>query len=169
VAGSAGIEGTERRTRVGNDRDAWFESSGASGDGDYPHLFTLKEARALIPRVRRWLRALQSLAQSAERVEEELGGILPTMRANGSAARASSLEQELSGVYQQMARHVQHLLERGIVLRDVVNGVVDFPSQHQGRVIMLCWQVDEDQLGYWHEADSGFLTRQPLDRLARED
>ena len=154
---------------MGNDRDAWFEPSGESGDGDYPHLFTLKEAKSLIPRVRRWLRALQSLAQSAERIEADLEAILPAMRANGSAARASSLEQELSGVYQQMARHVQHLLERGIVLRDVVNGVVDFPSLHRGRVIMLCWQVDEDELGYWHEADSGFLTRQSLDRLAGEE
>ena len=139
------------------------------GGDAYLHLFTVGEARALIPRVRRWLRALQSLAQSAQRAEEDLGQILPAMRANGSAARASRLEQELSGIYQQMGQHVERLLERGIVLRDVMNGVVDFPCLYRGRVIMLCWQVDEDDLGYWHEADSGFLTRQPLDRLPGED
>ena len=139
------------------------------GGDTYLHLYTVDEARELIPRVRRWLRALQSLAQTVQRVEEDLSQILPAMRANGSAARASSLEQELSGVYEQMGQHVERLLERGIVLRDVVNGVVDFPCQHQGRVIMLCWQVDEDDLGYWHEADSGFLTRQPLDRLGAEE
>ena len=147
---------------TGNERDPRY---GPSRGGSYPHLYTVDEARRLLPRVRRWLRALQSLAQSARRVEEELNAILPSMRANGVAGRAASLEQELSGVYEQMGEHVQQLAELGIVLRDVGNGVVDFPSLHRGRVIMLCWQIDEADLGYWHEADAGYLTRQPLDRL----
>jgi hypothetical protein len=138
-------------------------------ESDYPRLYTLNEAREIIPRVRRRLRALKSLALSAERVEQQLGEIRPSMRANGSAARASSLEQELSGVYEQMGVHVEHLLGQGIVLRDVLNGVVDFPCRHRGRVIMLCWQMDEAELGFWHEADAGFLTRQPLDRLPPDD
>jgi hypothetical protein len=134
-------------------------------ESDFPRLYTQDEARAVIPRVRRRLRALRSLAHSAERVEEQLGGIRPFMRANGSAALASSLEQELGGIYEQMGGHVEFLLKQGVVLRDVLNGVVDFPCRYQGRIIMLCWQMDEAELGFWHEADAGFLTRQPLDAL----
>jgi len=137
--------------------------------GPYHHLYTQGEARALVPRIRRRLLLLRTLARHAERVEEELGEIRPAMRANGSAARASTLEQELSGIYEQMATLVEGFLEQGIVLRDILNGVVDFPCLYQGRVIMLCWQMDEPELGFWHEASSGFLTRQPLDLLPPED
>jgi hypothetical protein len=122
----------------------------------------------MVPRVRRSLRALRSLARSAERVEQQLSEIRPAMRANGSAARASTLEDEMAAVYEQMGQHVERLLQRGIVLRDVLNGVVDFPCRYQGRVIMLCWQVDEPELGYWHEADAGYLTRQSIEHLSPE-
>jgi len=123
----------------------------------------------VIPQVRRPLRALTSLTLNAEPVEQRLEQIRPAMRANGSAAVASALEQELSGIYEQMGQIVDGLVARGIVLRDGRNGIVDFPCRYRGRVIMLCWQMDEPDLDFWHEADAGFLTRQPLNQLPPDD
>jgi hypothetical protein len=50
-----------------------------------------------------------------------------------------------------------------IVLRDPERGLVDFPSIRAGREIYLCWLVDqEDEVGWWHEPETGFAGRRPL-------
>ena len=48
------------------------------------------------------------------------------------------------------------------VLRDVDRGLVDFPSFRDGEEVLLCWQLGEDEIGWWHTLDGGFAGRQPL-------
>ena len=31
--------------------------------------------------------------------------------------------------------------------------------------ILLCWRLGEDKIKYWHEADSGYDERKPIDLL----
>jgi hypothetical protein len=49
-----------------------------------------------------------------------------------------------------------------IVLRDVERGLIDFPAIRDGQEIYLCWLLDEDEIGFWHEPDAGFAGRRPL-------
>ena len=63
---------------------------------------------------------------------------------------------------QQLRADVIDLAERDILLRDPEGGLVDFPAERDGRIVFLCWRVDEDRVAYWHEQDSGFLGRRPL-------
>ena len=51
---------------------------------------------------------------------------------------------------------------RGIVLRDLDSGLIDFPSVRDGREIYLCWIDGEDDIEFWHDLDAGFAGRQPL-------
>ena len=48
------------------------------------------------------------------------------------------------------------------MLRDVERGLIDFPAIRDGQEIYLCWLLDEDEIGFWHEPDAGFAGRQPL-------
>ena len=50
-----------------------------------------------------------------------------------------------------------------VVLRDLDRGLVDFPSLREGQEVYLCWEEGEDQIGFWHDPDTGFGGRQPLD------
>jgi len=50
-----------------------------------------------------------------------------------------------------------------IEVRDLDVGLVDFLGLREGRVIYLCWSVDEPTLAYWHELNAGYRGRQPLD------
>ena len=51
----------------------------------------------------------------------------------------------------------------GVQLKDYSQGLIDFPSMREGRVVLLCWKADEgDQLEWWHDLESGFGGRQPL-------
>ena len=54
------------------------------------------------------------------------------------------------------------LEHKGIVLRDPKRGLIDFPALHAGREVLLCWQLGEDGLEWWHLPEEGFAGRRPL-------
>ena len=54
------------------------------------------------------------------------------------------------------------LEEEGIVLRDPERGLIDFTALHNGREVLLCWQLGEDDLAWWHLPEDGFAGRRPL-------
>jgi hypothetical protein len=49
-----------------------------------------------------------------------------------------------------------------VVLRDLERGLVDFPAIRDGEEIYLCWEEGEDEVGWWHDPESGHAGRQPL-------
>jgi len=54
-------------------------------------------------------------------------------------------------------------LERlDIVVRDLDRGLVDFPALRQGEEVLLCWQLGEDEVAFWHGLEEGFAGRKPL-------
>ena len=52
--------------------------------------------------------------------------------------------------------------EAGIVLRDIEQGLIDFPGMRDGKEVFLCWRMGEDAVNYWHDPDTGFAGRRPL-------
>jgi hypothetical protein len=54
------------------------------------------------------------------------------------------------------------LEEQGIVLRDPDRGLIDFTALHNGREVLLCWQLGEEELAWWHFPEDGFAGRRPL-------
>jgi hypothetical protein len=61
-----------------------------------------------------------------------------------------------------MEEGFQDILAEGIIVRDVATGLVDFPSQREGREVFLCWIRGEERIDFWHETNRGFAHRQPL-------
>jgi hypothetical protein len=61
---------------------------------------------------------------------------------------------------------IQHILqvldEMGIQVKDLNTGLIDFPAQHNGRTVLLCWLYDEPSVQFWHEVDGGFAGRQRI-------
>ena len=60
------------------------------------------------------------------------------------------------------AEEVSWFGDRGIVVRDIERGLIDFPGRREGRQIYLCWRLGEDAVDFWHDGESGFAGRQPL-------
>ena len=58
-----------------------------------------------------------------------------------------------------MAGQVEGL---GCFLKDIDQGLVDFPYEIEDDVVFLCWQSGERQIIAWHSIDSGFSDRRPL-------
>ncbi len=70
--------------------------------------------------------------------------------------------REVAGPLVELSRAVGELEAVEVVLRDVDRGLVDFPALRDGEEIYLCWLIDEDEIGYWHEPGAGFAGRHPL-------
>jgi hypothetical protein len=85
-------------------------------------------------------------------------------RIRGRAAGNGTVEQpaQYSDALSSLRRDVTDLTERGIILRDPETGLVDFPSEREGRQILLCWRLGEDRVAFYHGPQSGFSSRRPL-------
>jgi hypothetical protein len=108
---------------------------------------------------------LHQLKASRQRVMElraRLERLTPTMRQNGHAAQAAELEQGLIAAVQRLTRLLETLTELGVLVKDMEHGLIDFPSLRDGRIVLLCWRMDEPTVAFWHEVDSGFGGRRPL-------
>jgi hypothetical protein len=127
------------------------------------YLYSVSEARELVPQLRPLIAAMQ-LEQS--RMQDEisrLNELTPAMQQNGYAAQAAHHEELILELGESIREKLDHFELMGIDVKDIENGVIDFPSERDGRVVYLCWQVDEETIGYWHEIDDGYRGRQPLD------
>jgi hypothetical protein len=41
-------------------------------------------------------------------------------------------------------------------------GLLDFPWLREDEVVLLCWRLGEEEIGYWHGMDEGYAGRKPL-------
>jgi len=58
---------------------------------------------------------------------------------------------------------VNAIQETGCVVKDLDEGLVDFPSLIEGEEVYLCWKLGEEHIAFWHGMDEGFAGRKPLD------
>ena len=47
-------------------------------------------------------------------------------------------------------------------MRDISQGLADFPAIIDGQEAWLCWRLGEPEVAYWHPTDTGFANRRPL-------
>ncbi len=129
-------------------------------------LFTYEEANYLVPWLQRTFDLLNSIQSRLESAREHLAGVQrEQQRRNGTFQRHDEI-QELHDELEQMGREVSDVVDEitgmGIIIRDVSQGLVDFPHMRDGREVYLCWIGGEESIGFWHETDRGFIHRQPL-------
>ena len=127
------------------------------------HYFTLDEARALVPRLRGLLTALQVERRQLAAAAQALQAIAPAMRSNGHGADARRHEERVAELTAAIRSKLHQIGALGIEVKDLESGLVDFPSLRDGRVVYLCWRADEPTVAFWHELDAGFAGRLPLD------
>ncbi len=120
--------------------------------------FTLAEANALLPELRVKLLRLQAmLARLREEYSEKQAELFRLSLSNGKLP-----EWEPSTIAQELHKAVDELHAMGVLLKDIDEGIVDFPHIMDGREVFLCWKMGEDRIRYYHELDKGFNARRRL-------
>jgi hypothetical protein len=134
---------------------------GVTPDADEPRHerhYTLAQATAAIPIVTDLLARMRDArdrlgdAEAREALSEAAPG-----NGGGNPGRT------VSTAFVQLRDALAQLRGLEIVLRDLDRGLVDFPAMREGREVYLCWHEGEDEIAFWHECDSGFSGRRPLD------
>jgi hypothetical protein len=122
-----------------------------------PRYWTVEEANRELPDVAAAVDRLQRLAgrlsepdaiEGFARAKAESGGGWP------------GRDVALCWMALELGMHV--LQARGVVVRDLGRGLIDFPSMRDGREVYLCWLSGEDEVSHWHEPDAGFAGRRPV-------
>ncbi|MBC8280230.1 MAG: DUF2203 domain-containing protein [Chloroflexi bacterium] len=126
--------------------------------------FTLEEANALVPWLQGKFLELELRRQQFITAQKRFDEIVHDPTKDGSTADPELAETAASvkTLSAQIEDMVQEILDQGIILRDVSSGLVDFPSQRDGREVFLCWIGGEERIEFWHETNRGFEHREPL-------
>ena len=69
------------------------------------------------------------------------------------------IAQEQVGRLNELGAEIKKI---GCELKGIEEGLIDFPSEREGRTVYLCWKLGEDTITHWHELDTGFGGRQAL-------
>lgn len=137
-----------------------------SGDPSaYSKLFTLEEANATLPLVRAIVTDLARLSRDVVERRERLSllrGSREREAADPYSAELAQIEDELEKDRSELQGYVDELRQLGVEPKNGLEGLVDFPSLMDDRVVYLCWRLGEPEVLFWHECDAGFAGRQPL-------
>ena len=129
-------------------------------------LFSLQEANALLPRVGAIVARLQEIFEQFRQFAKEQPYPAALERSNGHPLPESpavvASASEVQALRTEAEALVEEIIGMGVALKDVDQGLVDFPAVHDGRVVYLCWKQGEDEIRFWHDLDTGFAGRQPL-------
>ena len=127
--------------------------------------FTLEEAQDLVPWLEETFRAIGPLRERAIELSRKIERVELEARSNGGAEIGGVLDQHrrsLKETSDQIEAQVRAVHDRGVLVKDIEAGLVDFPIEREGREVYLCWRAGEAEVGFWHETSTGFAGRQPL-------
>lgn len=121
-------------------------------------VFTLTEARSLLPELQQLVESLRDEASILFQLRPHIDRARDKSDVDGGSPYGST--------YLTHAFSVAHILEQieqtGVIVKDFDTGLVDFPFEYEGRIVYLCWKLGESDLLWWHEIEDGFAGRQPI-------
>jgi len=126
-------------------------------------IFTLAEAQSLLPRVRSLLAEIGAKWDHMRKLNPEVQKARDKASFDGYSQSGVEYIESVS----QLMFLIHQIKDMGVLLKDADRGLCDFPYLRQGRVVYLCWQLGEDQIRYWHDIETGFAGREPLDDTDR--
>ncbi len=125
-------------------------------------LFTVDQANRTLPLVRRIVEDIVREFRLWEEGLAELDLTVPGARPDLADPRAIVLERKIERIARDLDGFQAEVEAIGIQLKDRRTGLIDFPSELDGRPVLLCWRLGEPTVQFWHDANSGFAGRQPL-------
>src|SRR2546429_8577776 len=127
--------------------------------------FTPEEANVLLAEVRPAAEELVAPRRGMAEAAAAQARLVRRIAGNGGdfdPQEPRSLEETFEREADAVARCVERLEHLGVLVKDLERGLVDFPALRDGKEVLLCWEVGEDEVAFWHSLDEGFAGRKPL-------
>ncbi|MGA2415333.1 MAG: DUF2203 domain-containing protein [Candidatus Sulfotelmatobacter sp.] len=134
--------------------------------------FTLEEAQTLVPVLESLLRTAIAGKKLMEDVEGELQALGHRIFLNGGThvdvVPLARRKAERAKAEQRAKDALAEIDSIGVQVKDLDIGLLDFPCEVDGRIVLLCWKMGETSITHWHSPEEGFAGRKPIDeRIAR--
>lgn len=127
--------------------------------------FTPEEANAVLPEVRTLTERMVARRRALAVATVRHARVASKIAGNGGGVNPHEVD-ELNGAIDNEARAVAQCVEElnalGVQVKDLDEGLVDFPAWNGDEEVLLCWRLGEDEVAFWHEAHEGFAGRKSL-------
>jgi len=134
--------------------------------------YSVPEVNAVLPRVREAFTCVMQL-------RAQLKPIYRRLELADAAPDRSDFDIVLPGVAPEVLRdraafkamiemlndELSTIADLGGNVKDLDTGLVDWRALRHGEDILLCWRFGETEIGFWHDMETGFAGRRPVDEL----
>lgn len=134
-------------------------------DGKRMKYFTIEEAERSLP-------VVDKLLSKAQRLSDKIAWLLET---NDVIFEVSSDEgfhyfvteqvkvnKQFHRLYYQFYRTIEELDALGVVVKDIEEGLIDFPFKVRNDDAFLCWRQGEGKIKFWRSADDEMDDRRQI-------
>lgn len=129
--------------------------------------FTFEEAQTLLPVLESLLRASIEGKKLIESVDTELQELAHRVFLQGglmvNVVHMARRKAEREKAIQRVKDALAEIDAAGVQVKDLDIGLLDFPCEVEGRVVLLCWKLGENGITHWHSVSEGFSGRKPID------
>jgi hypothetical protein len=134
--------------------------------------FTLDEAQSLLPVLESLLRTAIAAKKLMDEVDAELQAIAHRIFLNGGThvdiVPLARRKAERAKAEQRLRDAFGEIDSIGVQIKDLEIGLLDFPCEVEGEIVLLCWKLGEKSITHWHGEKEGFARRKPIDqRIAK--
>ena len=139
----------------------------ASPSTDMPRTFTLSEAETLLPVLESLLRSAMQSKALIEEIDAEFETVRSRIFVNGGTfvdvVALARRKAEKEKAIQRAKDAVAEIDAAGVQVKDLDIGLLDFPCQVEGEILLLCWKLGEKGITHYHSTSEGFAGRKPID------
>jgi len=122
--------------------------------------FTTNEANEALPGVIKKFEYALAKKNEVTKLEQQLQ---MSLSATDSFEEYVTQKQKLNSAITKFYESVEILENTGVVVKSIEQGLLDFPSKRFNEEVWLCWKYGETEIKFWHEKDSGFSGRKPIE------
>lgn len=134
--------------------------------------FTLDEAQSLLPVLESLLRTAMSAKKLMDEADAEQQALHHRIFLNGGMfldiIPLARRKAERVKAEQRAKDALAEIDSIGVQVKDLGTGLLDFPCEVEGKIVLLCWKLGEKAITHWHGTEEGFAGRKPIDqRIAK--
>jgi hypothetical protein len=134
--------------------------------------FTLDDAQSLLPVLESLLRTAIAGKKIMEDFEGEMQSLNHRIFLNGGThvdvVAIARRKAERTKAEQRAKDALAEIDSIGVQVKDIDIGLLDFPCEVEGSIVLLCWRMGESSITHWHSTEEGFAGRKPIDeRITR--
>jgi len=122
----------------------------------------------MLPQIGEWMREAVATKSRYDEADNAVHSLAARITIMGGIVvdreRAAEDKSRRDTAKQQLRSLLENFEQSGVEVKDLDQGLVDFPTLFRGEEVYLCWKLDEASIRFWHGTHEGFAGRKAIDQ-----